>query len=105
MVPIMIDVIASIRIRPGGRKEFLERFKANVPNVLAEDGCIRYQPSIDVDSGIAVQETDENVVTIVEQWASLDALHAHLAAPHMAAYREQVRDLVEGMTLKVLQAA
>lgn len=101
----MIDVIASIRIRPGGREEFLEKFKANVPNVLAEDGCLRYQPSVDAPSGLSAQEADENVVTIVEQWESLDALHAHLAAPHMAAYRETVKHLVEGAALKVLEPA
>jgi len=101
----MIDVIATIRIRPGGREEFLEKFKINVPNVLAEDGCLRYQPSIDAKSGLAAQETDANTVTIVEQWESLDALHAHLAAPHMASYRETVKDLVEGVSLKVLEAA
>ena len=101
----MIDVIASIRIRPGGRDELLAKFQANVPNVLAEDGCLRYSPTIDADSGLAAQQLDENVVTIVEQWASMAALHAHLAAPHMAAYRETVKDLVESVSLKVLEAA
>ncbi len=101
----MIDVIASIRIRPGGREEFLQKFKANVPNVLAEDGCLRYQPSVDADSGIAAQVKDDHVVTIVEQWESVAALHAHLAAPHMAAYRETVKDLVESVELKALRAA
>jgi quinol monooxygenase YgiN len=101
----MIDVIASIRIKPGRRDELLEKFKANVPNVLAEDGCLRYQPSIDADSGLAAQAKDEHVVTVVEQWESVEALHAHLAAPHMATYRETVKDLVEGVELKVLRPA
>lgn len=101
----MIDVIASIRIRPGCREEFLRKFKANVPNVLAEDGCLRYQPTVDAPSGLAAQTSDPNTVTIVEKWESLDALHAHLAAPHMASYRETVKDLVDGLDLKVLEAA
>lgn len=101
----MIDVIASIRVRPGGRDEFIRKFKANVPNVLAEDGCLRYQPTVDTESGMGAQKKDPNVVTIVEQWESLDALHAHAAAPHMATYRETVKDLVEGMDLKVLESA
>ncbi|MBP1777462.1 MAG: hypothetical protein H6Q86_3472, partial [candidate division NC10 bacterium] len=44
----------------------------------------------------------ENVVTIVEKWESLQALHAHLVAPHMATYRERVKDYVVGATLQIL---
>ena len=102
----MIHVIATIKLRPGVHDAFLEAFNANVPNVLAEDGCIAYAPAIDVDSGIPAQGgTRDDVVTVVEQWKSLDHLHAHLAAPHMATYREQVKGLVEGATLQVLEPA
>jgi quinol monooxygenase YgiN len=44
-------------------------------------------------------------VTIVEQWMSLDHLHAHLKAPHQAAYREDVKDWIEGVSLKILKKA
>lgn len=101
----MIDVIATIRVKAGRRNEFLAKFKANVPAVLAEQGCIHYYPTVDADSGIAAQAADANSVTVVEQWQSLEALHAHLAAPHMAAYRETVKDIVEGVSLKVLTKA
>jgi quinol monooxygenase YgiN len=102
----MVYVLASIRVKPGQRAAFLEIFLANVPNVLAEQGCLRYAPTVDVDSGIGAQEGPrENVVTIVEQWENLDRLHAHLDAPHMAAYREKVKDLVEGVTLHVTEPA
>lgn len=101
----MIDVIATIRVKPGWRDEFLAKFKANVPAVLAEQGCIHYYPTVDTDSGIAAQAADAHSVTVIEQWQSLAALHAHLAAPHMAAYRETVKDIVEGVSLKVLSRA
>ena len=38
----MIDVIASIRIKDGHTDEFIEKFKANVAAVLAEEGSIDY---------------------------------------------------------------
>jgi quinol monooxygenase YgiN len=38
----------------------------------------------------------------VEKWESLQALHAHLVAPHMAVYRERVKDVVVGVTLQIL---
>jgi quinol monooxygenase YgiN len=43
-------------------------------------------------------------VTIVETWESLEALHRHLAAPHMATYREKSQHLVTGTSLQVLES-
>jgi quinol monooxygenase YgiN len=40
-----------------------------------------------------------------EKWESLEALHAHLRAPHMLTYREQVKDMVEDLSLNVLEEA
>ena len=101
----LIDVIASITVKPGCREKLLARFHANVPNVLAEDGCVHYYPTVDIDSGLPPQQQDENVVTVVEQWESLDHLYAHLRAPHQLAYREDVKDWVASVSLKVLQKA
>ena len=101
----MITVIASIHIKQGRLSEFIEIFKSNIPNVLQEKGCIEYVPTIDVPTGLAPQELNENVVTIIEKWASLDDLQAHLSAPHMLAYRESVADIVDKVSLKVLRKA
>ena len=101
----MIHVIASITVKPGHRAEFIEIFKNNVPNVLAEAGCVEYAPAVDVDSGIDIQARDEHVVTVIEKWETLEALHAHLAAPHMAAFREATADLTTGVALSVLEDA
>ncbi|MBT8347297.1 MAG: antibiotic biosynthesis monooxygenase [Desulfofustis sp.] len=99
----MIHVIASVSIRQGSRSEFLEIFKANVPNVLAEQGCIEYRPAVDVAAGLDPQVVDENLVTVIEKWESLDHLRAHLSAPHMLDYREKVSSMVEAVELKVLE--
>lgn len=101
----MIHVIASIGVKPGKRAEFIEIFKANVPAVLAENGCIEYVPAVDADSGIEAQWRDETVVTVIEKWETLDALHAHLAAPHMEKFREDTATLVEDVSLTVLKNA
>ena len=101
----MIHVIASIGVKPDKRAEFIEIFKKNVPNVLAEDGCVEYIPAIDTDSGIDAQWTDETVVTVIEKWKTIEALHAHLAAPHMAQYQIDVADLVEDVSLTILEDA
>ncbi len=101
----MVYVIASISVKPEGKAKFLEIFKANMPAVRAEAGCLEYQPTMDTETGLAPQRLSPSVVTILEKWSSLDALRAHLAAPHMAAYRDKVKDLVTGIELKVLQEA
>jgi quinol monooxygenase YgiN len=44
-----------------------------------------------------------NVVTIIEKWKTLECLQAHLIAPHMLEYKAKVADLVEDVSLKVLQ--
>ena len=101
----MINVIASIRVKAGRRSEFLEIFKSNVPNVREERGCIEYFPAVDVDAELPPQSLDENVVTIIEKWESQEALRDHLNAPHMLAYKEKTKDIVEGVSIKVLQEA
>lgn len=98
----MVHVLASIRVAEGRKEDFIEIFKANVPNVLNEDGCIEYIPTIDFPTGFDSQELDGNLVTIIEKWQSLDHLQAHLAAPHMKSYQERVKDIVVKVGLKVL---
>ncbi len=102
----MIHVIATVELKPGKRGEYLKIFKANVPKVLAEKGCVAYGSTVDTPSGIPIQPAArENVVVILEAWESLDALGAHLKTPHMAAYFAAVKDLVTGTSLQVLKPA
>jgi quinol monooxygenase YgiN len=101
----MINVIASIHVKEGRRSEFIDIFKLNVPHVLEEKGCIEYLPTLDVPSGLPPQELNSNVVTIIEKWESLRDLQAHLSAPHMLKYQEKVKDLVENVSLKILEEA
>ena len=98
----MISVIASVRIRVDRLSQFIEIIKSNVPEVRREKGCIEYFPAIDIDSGLPVQKLDKNVVTIIERWENVEALRAHLKTPHMLAYREKVKDVVEDLSIKVL---
>jgi quinol monooxygenase YgiN len=102
---LMISVIASITVRPNRRSEFIKIFKANVPKVKAEQGCIEYLPTVDLKTDLPVQNLEENTVTILEKWQSVEALLMHLQAPHMTAYGEQVKDLVESLSIKILTEA
>jgi quinol monooxygenase YgiN len=101
----MIHVIASIGIKPGKREAFIKKFKANVPAVLAEDGCVEYIPATDAESGIEAQWLDETVVTVIEKWETVAALKAHIAAPHMEQFRTDTKHFVEDVSLTVLEDA
>ena len=101
----MIHVLASLLIKEGRLAEFVAIFKANVPNVLQEKGCIEYIPVIDVQTEMSRQVSNKNVVTVVEKWASLEDLIAHSKAPHMLAYGEQVKAILENVSLKILTEA
>ena len=102
----MIHVIATVEVAPGKMAEYLTLFKKNVPNVKAEKGCVAYAPTVDVASGFPIQPPlRKEVVVIIEAWESLDALKAHLATPHMAAYFEASKSLTRGVSLQVQKDA
>jgi len=101
----MINVLASITVKPTHVDEFIKIFKANIPNVLDEDGCIEYAATVDFKTDLPIQETNANVVTIIEKWQSYEHLQAHFKAPHMLAYKAEVADMVENLSLKVLENA
>ena len=102
----MIHVIATIELKPNSREAYLSVLRNNVPNVKAEEGCLAYEPAVDIDSGLPVQGVvRENVVTIVEAWEGLEYLAAHLKTPHMATYRDAVADYVENVNVQVMSPA
>jgi quinol monooxygenase YgiN len=99
----VIHVIATVELHPGTRDRFVHEFALLEPQVTAEDGCLEYGAAVDLASGLPVQASPRpDVVIIIEKWKTLDALMAHLAAPHMKPYRERVKDYVIGTTLQVL---
>jgi quinol monooxygenase YgiN len=100
----MIQVIATIELRPDCLDKYLAVLNENVPKVKAEKGCLAYEPMVDVDSGLPVQgNVRQNTVTLVEAWVHLDALREHLKTPHMANYREAAKDYVKDVRLQVLR--
>ncbi len=102
----MIYVVATICTQPGQRDEVLRQFARIVPLVRAEWGCLAYSPTIDVETNLNTQvDPRDDVITVVEQWESLEALEAHLIAPHMIEHRAHVKTLVTAVSLRVLEPA
>jgi quinol monooxygenase YgiN len=99
----MIHVIAILTTKPGMRDEVLKHFRANIPAVLAEKGCIEYAPAVDAESAPPIQaKYGPDTFVVIEKWETMDALEAHGAAPHMAAYSAKVRDLMASRAIHIL---
>ena len=102
----MIHVIAVITAKPGQREAILEAARANMPAVHAEQGCIEYGPAVDTDGlGSFQTKVGPDTFMVIEKWESVEALKAHSAAPHMAAYAAKVKDLIESRVIHVLSPA
>jgi len=102
----MIYVIATIRTTPGRRDDFLAAFRDLVPQVRAEPGCIAYEPSVDIQSGVAAQAPLRNdAVVVVEKWQDLESLKRHLATPHVSQFLVKAKDLLAGLDIQVLAPA
>lgn len=99
----MIHVIAVVTAKPGKREEVLRHFRANVPAVHAEKGCIEYGAAVDAEPALPVQtKYGPDTFVVVEKWESMDALRAHAAAPHMAAYGAKTKDLLASRVIHIL---
>ena len=102
----MIHVVAIITAKPGQRAAILDAFQANVPAVHAEQGCIEYVATVDAKEAGALQTAfGDDTFVVVEKWQSMDALKAHAASAHMAAYAAKVKELIAARTVHVLSPA
>ncbi len=102
----MIHVLAVITAKPGKRDAVLQEFRANVPAVHAEDGCIEYGPAIDAEGMGAIQTAfGPDTFVVIEKWTSPEALKAHAKAPHMAAYAAKTKDMIANRVIHVLSPA
>ena len=102
----MIHVVAVITAKPGKRSEILDAFRANVPAVCEENGCIEYGAAVDAENALAVQtKWGPDTFLVIEKWESMEALKAHAAAPHMAAYAAKTRELIASRVIHILSPA
>ena len=99
----MIHVIAVITAKPGQRANILAHFNANVPAVRAEKGCIEYGAAVDAEPALKFQTAyGPDTFLVIEKWENTEALKAHAAAPHMAAYAAKVKDMLVKRTIHIL---
>jgi quinol monooxygenase YgiN len=102
----MIHVLAFITAKPGQREAVLKEFRANMPAVHAEEGCIEYTPVTDLSGfGGAQAELGPDTFVVIEKWSTPETLRAHAAAAHMKDYGERTGAMVERRLIHVLSSA
>ncbi len=97
----MIHVVAIVVTKPGQREAVLAEFRTLIPTVQAEEGCLEYEPTIDLPG--SDDQFGADTMVVVEKWTSREALAAHAVAPHMKAYGEKVGHMLASRAVHVLQ--
>jgi quinol monooxygenase YgiN len=101
----MIQVVVEILAKPGQREAVLNAFKANMPAVHAEQGCIEYAAFVDAPGFGSLAPYGDDIFVVIEKWESAPHLKAHAKAPHTLEYQAKVKDLIESRTIHVLSPA
>ena len=90
-------VTARLTARQGHEDELHRAILENIPHVLKEDGCQRYE---------LLRSRDNPCVFLFQEiWRDHAALEAHSKAPHMLRYRERTAHLLEKPTEVLLWSA
>jgi len=96
-VTVVIVVTAKFKSLPGMRDKVVEYASSCVEATRKEQGCVRYE--------LFLSSEDDVTLQFIEEWTDLDALRVHLKAPHLVAFQEQRKNIVEeGRVLKLFEA-
>ena len=85
-----VIVIARVRCRPEQRADLVVLLERLQEASRRDAGCLRY--------GFSATIEDDNAFVAVEEWASGDALAAHLRQPHIADFVRDLPTAVDNMT-------
>jgi quinol monooxygenase YgiN len=99
----MIHIVAILTAQPGQREALLTRFKAAVPAVLAEDGCLEYAPVVDLDSSSL--KFGEDCIIVIEKWRDQAALDAHGKGAAIGSFVADTKDVLAKLDVHLLQNA
>jgi (4S)-4-hydroxy-5-phosphonooxypentane-2,3-dione isomerase len=79
----MISVVVSLKIVPDQRERFHAAIRANATSAVRDEpGCLGFEVCEDVQ--------DDEHYLLYERYRDEDAIEAHRATPHYAAWREAV---------------
>jgi quinol monooxygenase YgiN len=103
----MINIVAVITAKPGNLAEILAAFRAYLPTVLAEEGCIDYTPLVDTEGISSRIQTPigADTLMVIEKWSNIEALRAHGVAANTATFTVRIDQLAISRVIHVLSPA
>ena len=98
-------VLCRFDLKPDANKaDYIAQTKAILSAVRREDGCIEYRLLGDCDTDWEKpQRFGDRTLWMLEKWASVNSLKAHLETPHMKAFGPKVSGMRSGSTFHVLE--
>lgn len=91
-MPSPLIVIATIRAKAGAQDQVRDALQGLLAPTRAEAGCLVYDLHQDTE--------DPTVFVFHEAWESAAHLDAHLASAHIAANRDRIGDVLEGLEIR-----
>jgi quinol monooxygenase YgiN len=91
-----IVVFAKVYPKEGCKDTIIDLSNDLIENTLAEEGNIDYQ---------LLKSLDDDTLTFVEKWKSLDDLKKHMASEHFLLFGSESKDFVEDMKIQVIGAS
>jgi quinol monooxygenase YgiN len=89
----MVIVAGSIFVDPQQVDRFVQAVVSLADKTRQETGCLHYT--------LAVDDAAQGRIVVLERWRDEPALRAHLATEHVAAFLQQVGDIVKSMDAKL----
>ena len=90
-----ILVLAKVEPKEGCQDSIIEVSQDLIYETLLEEGNIDYQ---------LLKSIEDDSLTFVEKWESLEALKKHMGSPHFLNFGEESGEFVEKMTIQVIGA-
>ncbi len=87
----MLIVTGTVEVDPDQVDELMAAVRTATAATRVEDGCLAYSFSVDL--------LDPAIVNVVERWRDQEALTAHLASPHIAAFLTEAGPAIKGMDI------
>lgn len=93
----MIVVVGTARFAAGELDRLKGALARNVAATRREPGCEHYAYSVDI--------CDPNLLHVAERWSDDQAIEAHMASPHMAAFMAEIgASKIESISIKAYES-
>lgn len=90
----MVQLIITVKTRPGRSGDYIAAFRAIAPQVRTEAGCLEYDIYRDSSDPRFDNQVRPDTVVLCEKWESIEALQLHTKqSSALVDFRKCIQDL------------